>query len=69
MRQEKKIPEEALFEKPREAIAFDKMTNLHQFAQELWLLRFFGGEALWMALFEAEARASNAASMLGAQLF
>ena len=30
---------------------------------------FLGGEGLWMALFEAEARASNAASMLGAQLF
>lgn len=38
MRQEKKLPEEALFEKPKEAIAFDKMTNLHQFAQDYgWL--------------------------------
>ena len=38
MRQEKKLPEEALFEKVKEAIAFDKMTNLHQFAQDYgWL--------------------------------
>lgn len=34
----KKLPEEALFDRRKEAIAFDKMTNLHQFAQDYgWL--------------------------------